>query len=101
MSVKMKMLLLFGIFLLCVMVINQFIFPLGWTCSCFSEDAGRYQCRVKCGSEPNCDGWSWDSEGMCYLGWCYVDGWVLCSDTGPQDVVFVDIECMDCNSPGW
>lgn len=101
MNNKIRLLLLVGVFLLCIMVINQYVFPLGWTCSCFTEDLGRYQCREQCGSEANCDGWSWETEGLCYLGWCFMDGAVFCSDSGIKPVTFISIECMECVSPGW
>jgi hypothetical protein len=96
MNGKKKMLLLSGAFLLCVMAINQFIFPMPWACSCLNEDNARWVCRQECGSELNCEGWMNYSNGVCSFGWCFINGWVFCADSGPQFVTFVDMNCETC-----
>lgn len=101
MSTKKKVLLLFGTFLICVTVINQFVFPMGWLCTCFSEDNAEWVCRQECGSDLNCEGWARDMEGICYMGMCYIDGWVFCADTGYRSVNFIDVSCEECFPAPW
>jgi hypothetical protein len=100
MKVKKKMLLFFGAFLLCVLVINQFVFPLPFTCYCINEENAQWKCNYVCGGPSECEGFTYNMWGICSSGDCFFSGYILCNDLDPVQTVFVTLNCETCFG-GW